>query len=148
MRVKYKDSALSITMRLEDAPDIKECMEDLVEALQMKHIDTKRIVCMRSSGSKGRALARIWSLPKIWQNALGVEAHYVVEVISEKFDKLSEEEKHKTLIHEILHIPKNFSGAVVSHRTKHFDGLGGHKTVRIDERTVDRMYREIKHKLK
>ncbi len=135
-------------MRLEEASDIKERLENLVEALGMSHIDTKRIVCMRSSGSKGRALARIWSLPRIWQKALNVEAHYVVEVISEKFDKLSEEEKHKTLLHEILHIPKSFSGAVVSHRAKHFDGMGGHKTVRIDERTVDKMYRGIKHKLK
>jgi len=88
---------------------------------------------MRSYGSKSKALARIWSLPRIWQKALGIKAHYVIEVISHRFDKLNKEEQDKTLIHEILHIPKTFSGALKPHVC-----FGE----RIDARTVEKYYKE------
>ena len=87
-----------------------------MKTLELGHIDSENIVCMRSTGSKSRAIARIWGLPKIWQQALDLEPYYIVEVISEKYDKLSDEEKDKTLIHELMHIPKTFSGALVPHK--------------------------------
>ncbi len=102
-------------MRFIIAEDIKARIAGLVERLRFSHIDSSRIVCMRSTGSKSRAQARIWSLPHIWQKALGVKAHYVVEVLSEKFDLLPRTEQDKVLIHELLHIPKTFSGALVPH---------------------------------
>ncbi|MBI3887746.1 hypothetical protein HY310_01620 [Candidatus Microgenomates bacterium] len=71
---------------------------------------------MRGFGSTSRAIARIWSLPKPWQIALKIEPQYVIEVIAERFDKLSEDEKDKTLFHELTHIPKTFSGALVPHK--------------------------------
>ncbi len=102
-------------MRFIIAEDIRARIAELVERLNFSHIDSSRIVCMRSTGSKSRAHACIWSLPRIWQKALGVKAHYVVEVLSEKFDSLSRTEQDKILIHELLHIPKTFSGALVPH---------------------------------
>jgi len=87
-----------------------------VRTLNLEHINSKNLLCFRSTGSTGRARARIWSLPRIWQMALSVEAHYCVEVISEKFDNLSLDDQDRVLIHELMHIPQNFSGALVPHR--------------------------------
>ena len=77
--------------------------------------------CFRSVGSKSRAYARTWGLPKIWQSALKVEPGYIIEVISHYFDKLSAKDQDKVLLHEIGHIPKNFSGALLPH-TRHGKG--------------------------
>lgn len=129
-------------MKVEDAPDVKERVKTVVEGLDMNHIKHDKIVCFRSRGSKSNAIARIWSLPKIWQKALGVEPHYIVEVVSERYDRLNEDEKDKTMIHELLHIPKTFSGAVVSHKTSQFDGHGGHVIRRINARVVEEIFRD------
>ena len=122
-------------MKTESAPDIQEMVEDVVYRLDLGHVKPWRIVCMRSHGSKARAIARIWSLPAIWQQALRVEPHYVIEVLSEHFDKLDQTEKEKTVIHELLHVPKTFSGSLVPHLC-----FGK----RIDRRTVDELYRKYK----
>lgn len=97
------------------APDIKESVEKLVENLNLNYLNTRRIFCFRSYGSKSRARARIWSLPKIWQMAFDCPAGYCIEIISEKYDHLSAKDKNRILIHELMHIPKNFSGALVPH---------------------------------
>jgi len=133
-------------MKIENAPDVKEKIVRIVGVLGLDYIDCERIICFRSRGSKSDALARIWSLPKIWQKALKVKPHYIVEVLAEKYDGLSEDEKEKTIIHELLHIPKSFSGAVVSHNAVHFDGKGGHIRKRINSRTVEKIFKIYRSK--
>ncbi len=97
------------------AADIESKAKDIALKLGMHH-DFSRVVFMRSTGSKSmHTLARCHALPRIMQTALGTKAHYVVEVISENFDKLSEEEKTKTMIHELLHIPKSMGGGFRHH---------------------------------
>ena len=51
-------------------------------------LSSGKLLAIRSYGSKSRAIARIWAFPTIWQEALGIKPHYVIEVLSEKFDKL------------------------------------------------------------
>lgn len=98
------------------APDIQARMTEIVGALGMKHVDMSRVVFIRSKGSAARrTLARCHGFPRIFQVALGVKAHYIIEIISEKFDKLSLEEQDKTLIHEMMHIPKAFGGGFRFH---------------------------------
>lgn len=57
-------------------------------------------------------------MPKIFQRALNIEPAYVIEVLARYYDRLSDNEKSRVLIHELLHIPNNFSGALVPHVTQ------------------------------
>lgn len=99
------------------APDIKKRIIELAE--DFPNVNPSRIYCFRSEGtSSKRILARIWSFPKIWQLALYMEPRYVIEVISERFDKISKEKQDDILIHELKHIPKKFSGGLRRHDRK------------------------------
>lgn len=100
------------------APDIEKRVKYLISSLELEWIRTTSIYCFRSKYSKSRAHARIWGLSRIWQKALGIEASYVVEVLSEKFDPLAIKDKDKVLLHELAHIPKNFSGSLLPHIRK------------------------------
>lgn len=120
---------------LEPAPDIEKIARKLIKSLSFDYVDPDRLVFMRSVGATSRARARIWSFPKIWQMALKKPAYYIIEVLSQHFDHLSEDDRTRIIIHELMHIPKNFSGALVPHR-------GIHK--RIDNRTVETMFRMYK----
>lgn len=117
------------------AQDINLQVKSLCKNLDFTHIDYKRIVCFRSFGSVSRARARIWSFPKVWQLALGIAPHYVIEVLSRHFDNLSADDKKRVLIHELMHIPKNFSGSLLPHRGR------GRK---IDSRNVEQLFRRLK----
>ena len=118
-------------MDVEPAPDIKKIMRHVLTRTPFDHVKASQITCMRSKGAKSRAYARIWSFPKIWQKALSHPPHYIIEVLAHHFDKLSDDDKIRTIIHELMHIPMNFSGALVPHRGRYH---------RIDRRTVEKMF--------
>ena len=114
------------------APEIDSQIKAIAEKLEMNH-DMSRIVCIRSRGSSSRrTLARCHALPRIMQLALDKKAHYVIEVISENFDELDEEERIKTLIHELMHIPKAFGGGFKYHNY-------------VNKKTVDKMYEKFRN---
>ncbi len=102
-------------IRWTQAPDVKRRIVALAKNLQITWVRNSRIFCFRSVNANTNAYARIWGLPRIWQQALDLEPAYLLEVISEKFDRLSQIEKAKVLLHELTHIPKNFSGSLVPH---------------------------------
>lgn len=105
-------------MNWEKADDVKEELEKIIKILDLDYLSPERIFCYRTTGSKVRAYARTWSMPKIFQDALSIKPAYVVEVLSTHYDKLDSEKKTKVLIHELLHIPKNFSGSLLPHHTR------------------------------
>jgi predicted metallopeptidase len=99
------------------APDIKMQVDEIASDLDLFHVVPQFVFCVRSKGSKAkRTIARIHGLGKIWQGVLNRPPSYIIEVISEIYDKMSGEEKEKTLIHELLHIPGGFSGGFRPHK--------------------------------
>jgi predicted metallopeptidase len=107
----------SLPLKYVEAPDVKRLVNEVVDSLDLFHVVPQFVYCYRSKGSKSkRTVARIHGLGKIWQEALLKPPAYVIEVISERYDSLSEEEKEKTIIHELLHIPKGFSGGFRPHK--------------------------------
>jgi predicted metallopeptidase len=105
-------------MDWQKAEDIDKDVADIVKSVNLAHIKLNRIYCYRTKGSKTKAYARTWSFPKIFQQVLNTEPAYVIEVLSQHFDNLDDDKKKKVLIHELLHIPKNFSGALLPHRSR------------------------------
>lgn len=102
-------------MRYDYAPDLKERLVDIVNALNMNHIDILRVECLRSFGSSTkRTIARCHTIGKVMQKGMKTNAFYTIEFL-EKFDKLSKSDQDKVIIHELLHIPKTFGGGFRQH---------------------------------
>lgn len=90
---------------------------EIAITLEFNHILLPKISCIKSTGSKTRrTVARIHTMGKAIQIGMQLTPCYVIELISEKFDKLSEEEKIKVLIHELMHIPHTFGGGFRHHK--------------------------------
>lgn len=105
-----------MVIRYSRAPDLESAVKEIVACTGMSHIDLSRVTVLRSKGSKAcRTLARVHGLPRVWQQSLGIRPSYAIEVISEQFDRLSQDEREKTLIHELLHIPNCFGGGFRHH---------------------------------
>jgi len=103
-------------MKYEFALEENEKVKEIIQALDFKHIPENGVIVFKSQGSKTRrTIARIHGLNKLMQLGLKREAFYVIELISEKYFRQSEEEKTKTLIHELMHIPHNFGGGFRQH---------------------------------
>jgi predicted metallopeptidase len=119
-------------IRYFEAPDVKKLVNEIADCLDLFHIVPQFVFCYRSKGStSGRTIARIHGLGKIWQEALSLPPSYVIEVISERYDRLSETDREKTVIHELLHIPHGFAG-----------GFRPHKGY-IDYETVERLHKML-----
>lgn len=102
-------------MKYEYAPDLQEKAEEIAKIL-FPHIILERVKCFRSYGSSSKGtIARCHTIGKIMQKAMSMPAYYGLEFLSEKFDKLKDEEKLKTIIHELMHIPKAFGGGFKHH---------------------------------
>jgi len=116
-------------IKYELAEDIMARVYEIVKTLGAEHVRLSGVYAIRSHGSGSRGtIARCHALSKIWQLALGIKAVYLIEVISERFDKMSREEQDKVIIHEIMHIPQSFGGGFVHHNMVH-------------ARSVEEMYR-------
>jgi len=124
-------------IKYEEAPEVKRLADEIAQTLDFFHVVPQFVFCVRSTGSESkRTIARIHGLSKIWQEVLNLPSAYVIEVISERYDKQSETEKEKTIIHELLHIPKGFSGGFRPHR--------GY----VERRTVELLHKKLQQQRK
>jgi len=103
-------------IKYELAQDILERLYDIAKKIGMEHVKFSGVYAVRSRGSTSvGTIARCHALSRIWQKCLDIKAVYIIEIISEKFDRMSREEQDKTLIHELMHIPKSFGGGFIHH---------------------------------
>ena len=103
-------------MKYEFSQELQEKANEIMKSLNLSHIQEENIACIKSYGtSTRRTIARCHALGKIMQKALGRKAFYVLEFISERFDRMNEKDKIKTIIHELMHIPKSFGGGFKHH---------------------------------
>lgn len=122
-------------MQYKLAPEIKRTVRLLIKQLNFTYIKANYIHCIRSFDAKTRAYARIWGMSRLFKEVAGLEPHYIIEVNAQRFDKLDRREKIKTLIHELMHIPKTFSGALLSHRGRYHS---------INDREVEKILKNIR----
>ena len=103
---------------------------DITKVLGMEHVKLSGVYAVRSRGGGSRGtIGRCHALSKIWQLALGIKAVYIIEVISERFDRFTRTEQDKVLVHELMHIPLSFGGGF-----KHHDF--------VTHRNVDKLYQK------
>jgi len=102
-------------MKYEFAPEIQKEAEEISKIL-FPHVKIENVKCFVSSGTSSRGtIARCHTIGKLMQKAIGVKPHYALEFLSERFNKLSKEDKTKVIIHELMHIPKTFGGGFKHH---------------------------------
>ncbi|MCS6783609.1 MAG: putative metallopeptidase [Candidatus Caldarchaeum sp.] len=98
------------------AVDIEERVKAIVAKTGLGYLDVERIRCVRSYGSaSSNTAARIHSVSKAFLTGFGMKPAYVIEFIAEIFDKLPAESQDEIIIHELLHIPKSFTGGLLPH---------------------------------
>ena len=122
-------------MKYFPAFDLELKAKQIIRILGMTHVKEDRIACFRSSGtSADRVIARCHGLSKIQQLGLKTEPFYAIEFIIENFEKMTEDEQIKTIIHELMHIPNNFGGGFRHHNF-------------VNRSSVDKVYKEYKRRM-
>lgn len=101
-------------MILEEAADVGEMAAGINELLRLG-LNLERVAFIRSRGSRSLAVARTFGTPIQWRFVLKPQILYIIEVISERFDSLSCEDKAYVVLHELLHIPPRMSGGLRNH---------------------------------
>ncbi len=123
-------------IKYHEAPDIKLLVDTIIKELRFTHINPQLVYCFRSRGTKSRhTIARVHGLEKLWQLAMKTHPRYLIEVIAERYDRLNQTDKEKVIIHELLHIPKSFSG-----------GFRPHKGY-INKKTINKLHETFKQSL-
>jgi predicted metallopeptidase len=105
-------------LNLKYVPDYENesIIKDMIVKLGLDYINPEQIKCVLSyKSSSKRVIARLHPSLRVFAYAFDSKPLYIIELVSEKFNKLGEKDKLKVLIHELMHIPKTFSGAARDH---------------------------------
>lgn len=93
-----------------EAPELKERAKAIAGKLDLRHIDFDRVFFYRYECDT-RTIAKITGFFKTLQLPFPeLKPFYVITVNNRNFEKESLLEQDQTLLHELLHIPKTFSG--------------------------------------
>jgi len=98
-------------------PDWTAKSHEIAKTLGYKWVMPDRLTVVRSWGSKTRrTIARIHCIGKVMMLGMGhKKSFYVIELITEKFDRQPQKEQLETIIHELMHIPRTFGGGFRHH---------------------------------
>lgn len=124
-----------ITYQRDEA--LERAVKCIIESAGLDNIDPGRVYVVRSRGSRSRAVARIYSMPSAWRYVLNMEPAYLIEFISERFDRLPPERKAEVIVHELLHIPMTFSGGLRPHGKYVNDRIAARIAARVDRRCLE-----------
>jgi predicted metallopeptidase len=115
-----------------EAEDIRKIAEEIIKIMTWDHVILNSVYFLRSIGSASRGtIARCHALSRPLQIALKRSGFYLIEVIHERFDKMSEDDRVKVIIHELMHIPKAFGGGFIHHHM-------------VNEKSVEKIFKEYK----
>ena len=93
-----------------EAPELKERAIKIAGKLNLAHIDFDRVHFYRYTCDT-RTCAKITGFFKTLQLAYPhINPFYVITFNDHNFSRESEQEQNQTILHELLHIPKTFSG--------------------------------------
>ncbi|MBS3163617.1 hypothetical protein J4427_02915 [Candidatus Woesearchaeota archaeon] len=93
-----------------EAPDLRERAIKIAARVGMDHIDFDRLFFYRYTCDT-RTIAKITGFFKTLQLAYPhIRPFYVITFNEKNFNRENEEEQNQTILHELLHIPKTFSG--------------------------------------
>ncbi len=109
-------------MQLEKADDVRRLAEEINTKASLG-LDLSKVIFLRSQRSKTTAIARTLGLPPQWRYVFGEDKIYIIEVISEKFDKLTCHQKIYVVVHELLHIPSGMKGGLRNHTYREFRNI-------------------------
>jgi predicted metallopeptidase len=103
-------------LRFHPASELQETLAKIVYALGLRYIDPSRVHIVFSTGSKSSAYARIWGIPRPFIEIGICKPHYVIEIVTENILSLRNcEDIVNVFVHELLHIPRSFSGGLRGH---------------------------------
>lgn len=93
-----------------EAPELKEKAIEIAKLFNLDHIDFDRVHFYRYS-CKTRTCAKITGFFKTLQLAYPhIRPFYVITFNNYNFLRETEQQQRQTILHELLHIPKTFSG--------------------------------------
>ncbi|MEM0482633.1 MAG: putative metallopeptidase [Nitrososphaerota archaeon] len=102
---------------------LEEYVKEIGSRAGLTYLDYTRIRCVRSYETRSRRVAaRVHSGSRALWTGLGLRPCYVIEFVSQVFDRLSNDDKVEVILHELLHIPKAMGGGLIGHSSLDFKG--------------------------
>lgn len=87
----------------------------MAELLGLSHVRADRVFCSVSFNARTRAYARIWGTPGPFVKLGVCEPAYVIELVYENLEGAGCDRLLAVLLHELLHIPRGFTGGLRRH---------------------------------
>ncbi|MFA5175917.1 MAG: putative metallopeptidase [Candidatus Nanoarchaeia archaeon] len=93
-----------------EAPELKERAIEIAKRFNLNYIDFERVHFYRYSCDT-RTCAKITGFFRTLQLIYPhIKPFYVITFNNHNFERVSKRDQDVTILHELLHIPKNFSG--------------------------------------